>query len=148
MNFLKQILNQHSSASLGCDLNQIKKILKNGEVSCLKQNNRPLSKEVHILLQQRHPRNLQKERELGNWLYALGMDLKSGRLENDFPMLEKLESCLPKIEKSDWILNWALERFMLPLVQDRFLEHPSERVKLIAASCFGDILKITTSFPP
>ena len=37
---------------------------------------------------------------------------------------------------------------MLALVQARFLERPSERVKLIAASCFSDILRITTSFPP
>ena len=76
------------------------------------------------------------------------MDLKSGRLENDFPMLEKLESCLSNIEQSDWSLNWALEPFMLALVQAIFLEHPSERVKLIVASCFSDILSITTPFPP
>ena len=37
---------------------------------------------------------------------------------------------------------------MFALVQARFLEHPSERVKLIAASCFSDILRITTPFPP
>ena len=37
---------------------------------------------------------------------------------------------------------------MLGLVQARFLEHPSERVKLIVASCFSDILRITTPFPP
>ena len=85
---------------------------------------------------------------MGNWLYALGMDLKSGRSKNDFPMLEELESCLPKIEQSDWSLNWALEPSMLTLVQARFLEHPSERVKLIVASCFSDVLRITTPFPP
>ena len=28
------------------------------------------------------------------------------------------------------------------------MEHPSERVKLIAVSCFCDILRITTPFPP
>ena len=72
---------------------------------------------------------------MGNWIYALGMDLKSGRSENDFPMLEKLESCLSKVEQSDWRLNWALGPSMLALVQARFLEHPSERVKLIATSC-------------
>ena len=37
---------------------------------------------------------------------------------------------------------------MLALVQARFLEHSSERVKLIVASCFSDILRITTPFPP
>ena len=37
---------------------------------------------------------------------------------------------------------------MLALVQARFFEHPSDRVKLIAASCFSDILRITTPFPP
>ena len=92
MKFLKQLLNQHSSALVCCDLNQRPKRLNNAEVSSLKQNNRPFSKEVHNLLQQRHLRNLQKEEEVGNWPYALGMDLKSGRLENDFPVLEKLES--------------------------------------------------------
>ena len=50
---------------------------------------------------------------MGNWLYALGMDVKNGRSENGFPMLEKLESCLSKVEKFDWILNWALKPFML-----------------------------------
>ena len=63
---------------------------------------------------------------MGNWFYALGMDLKCGRSENDFPMLEKLESCLSKVEQFDWSLNWALEPSMLALVQARFLEHPSE----------------------
>ena len=67
---------------------------------------------------------------------------------NDFPMLEKLESCLSKVEQSDWSLNWALDPSMLALVQARFLEHQSERVKLITASCFSDILRITTPFPP
>ena len=85
---------------------------------------------------------------MGQWLYAPGIDLKSGRSENDFPMLEKLESCLSKVEQSDWSLNWALEPSMLALVQARFLEHPSERVKLIVASCFSDILRITAPFPP
>ena len=37
---------------------------------------------------------------------------------------------------------------MLALVQARFLEHPSERVKLIDASCFNDIFRTTTPFPP
>ena len=32
--------------------------------------------------------------------------------------------------------------------QARFLEHPSERVKLIVASCFSDILRIIAPFPP
>ena len=82
-----------------------------------KQNSRPFSKKVHNLLQQKHPRNLQREEEVGNWLYAFGMDLKSGRLENDFPMLEKLESCLSKVEQSNWSLNWALEPSMLALVK-------------------------------
>ena len=81
-----------------------------------KQNNKPYSKKVQNLLQQRHLRNLHKEEEVGNWIYALGMDLKSGRSENDFPMLEKLESFLSKVEQSDWSLNWALEPSMLPLV--------------------------------
>ena len=85
---------------------------------------------------------------MGNWLSALGMDLKNGRLEDDFPMLEKLESCLSKVEQSNWCLNWALQPSMLALVQARFFEHPSERVKLIASSCFSDILRITTPFPP
>ena len=76
---------------------------------------------------------------MGNWLYALGMDLKSGRLENDFPMLEKLESCLSKVKKSNWSLNLALEPSMLALVEARFLEHPSERIKLIVASCLSEI---------
>ena len=138
MKFLKQLLNQHSSASVGCDLNQRPKRLNNAKVSSLKQNNRPFSKEVHNFLQQRPPRNLQNEREVENWLYALGMDLKSGRSENDFLMFEKLESCLSKVEQSDWSLNWALEPSMLALVQARFLEHRSERVKLIAASCFSE----------
>ena len=79
MKFLKQLLNQHSIASVGCDLNQRPKRLNNAEVSSLKQKNKPFSKEVHNFLQQRHSRNLQKEREVGNWLYALGMDLKNGR---------------------------------------------------------------------
>ena len=37
---------------------------------------------------------------------------------------------------------------MLALIQARFLEHPSERVQLIVASCFSDILRITAPFPP
>lgn len=88
------------------------------------------------------------EKEVGNWLYALGMDFKSGKSENDFPMLEKLESYLSKVQQSDWSLNWALEPSMLALVQARFLEHPRERVRLIAASCFSDILRIVAPFPP
>ena len=128
-------------------LNKLKR-LNNLEVNSLKQNNKNFSKKVHNLLQQRHLRNLQKEEEVGNWLYALGMDLKSGSSENDFPMLEKLESCLPKVEQSDWSLNWTLEPSTLALVQAKFLEHPSERVKLIAASCFSDILRIVAPFPP
>lgn len=85
---------------------------------------------------------------MGNWLYALGMELKTRRSKNDFFTLEKLESCLSKVEQSDWSLNWALELVMLALVPARFLEHPCERVKLIIASCFSDILRIVAPFPP
>ena len=83
-------LKQHSNNSMD---------LKTG------RNNRPFTRKVHNLLQQRHPRDLQKETEVVNWLYALGMDLKSGRSENDFSMLEKLESYISKVEQSYWSLN-------------------------------------------
>lgn len=140
LEYLKNALNnlrwnqQHSAALLGSSLHQE-----------IKQNNTPFSRKLHNMRMQKQQRDLNKENEVGNFLYALGMDLKTGRSENCFLTFKKLESCLSKV---DWSLNWALEAVMLALVQARFLEHLGERVKFIIASCFSDILEIVSPFPP
>lgn len=99
------------------------------------------------MLQQNYARDLQKDKELGNWLFILGSDLKVGR-SRDGLTLEELETHLSKVDQSDWSLNWTLEPAMLALVQARFLEHPGEKAKLIIASCFSDILRIVAPLPP
>jgi hypothetical protein len=69
------------------------KILNNAEVSSVKyhaskQSIRPFSRKVHNLLQQRHPRDLQKVNEVGNWLFVLGSDLNTGKSGDDLTLEE------------------------------------------------------------
>lgn len=57
------------------------------------QNDRPFSKGVHAILQLEQIKDLQKELEVGNWLYALGSDLENMKMTmKTLFNLEKLDS--------------------------------------------------------
>ena len=93
---------------------------------------------------------MQKEWEVGNWLFALGSGLKNLKMTTKtFLYLEKLESHISKVSQSDLrVLNWALKPIMLSFIHPRFLEHPYEGVSLIVASCLGEIIRITSPMLP
>lgn len=103
-----------------------------------------------MILQLEQIRDLQKEWEVGNWLFALGFGLKNLKMTaKTFLNLEKLESHLSKVSQSNLrALNWALIPAMLALIHPRFLEHPCEGVRLIVASCLSEIIKITSPMLP
>ncbi|GLJ36608.1 hypothetical protein SUGI_0736100 [Cryptomeria japonica] len=107
------------------------------------------SKEFNDTFNGDQPRDLQKK-EVGSWLYTIGLGLESLKLSNDvLSKLEELDSYLSKADQSDWrILNWALKPSMLALVQHRLLEHPCEEVRLAVASCHNEIIRMTALVAP
>ncbi|GLJ21254.1 hypothetical protein SUGI_0390130 [Cryptomeria japonica] len=95
-------------------------------------------------------RDLQKEKEIGNWLFLIGLQLESMKFHDGvLSKLEELDSYLSKVDQPDWrLLNWALQPSMLTLVQHKFMEHPHKDVRLAVASCLSEITRITTPVAP
>lgn len=60
---------RHSKTLLGSSLHQE-----------IKQNNRPFSRKVHNMLRQKQQRDLQKKKEVGNWLLCTWDGLKDWKI--------------------------------------------------------------------
>lgn len=68
------------------------------------------SKEFNDIFNGDQLRDLQKEKEVGNWLLLIGLQFESMKfLYGVLSKLEGLDSYLSKVDQSNWsILNWAL----------------------------------------
>lgn len=114
-----------------------------------RQIKKPFSKGVHITLQHNQLRDLQNEKEVGNWLFVLGSDLKFMKIGDVLYQLEELDAYLSKVVHSNWkILSWALKPSMLALIQRKFMEHPCKEVRLVVTSYLFEIIRIVAHVPP
>jgi len=102
-----------------------------------KANSKPFSKGVYAILQREQRKDVQKEREIGHKIYAVGTDLKHMRAKwKVLFKLDELDALLSKVSQLEGKkLIWALKPAMLALIQHKFLEEPCEGVKLPVAFC-------------
>lgn len=110
-----------------------------------KQNNKSFSKGVYAILQREQPKDVQEKLEIEHKIFALGTNLKHMRVTwKVLFKLDELDALISKVSQLEGKkLMWALKPATFSLIQHKFLEEPSEGVRLPVTSFLSNIMTLT-----